>query len=96
MTAHRADLDEMRSVVDALSLRLTLLESTADRLTRSVVALDWTGEASTAHAASRARWDAGFAQMRAALADMRAVVRVAREHYETAAEANLADWRELG
>lgn len=96
MTAHRADLDEMRSVVDALAGRLVLLEDLSDRLTRSVATLDWAGEAATAHAAARERWDAGFAQMRAALADMRVVVRVAREHYEAAALANLADWRQLG
>jgi early secretory antigenic target protein ESAT-6 len=98
MSGHRADLDEMRRVVDTLAGRLSLLEELADRLTRGVAALEstWTGEASTSHEAARARWDAGFAQMRDALGDMRAVVRAARDHYESAAESNLVRWRALG
>lgn len=98
MTGHRADLDEMRSVVDTLAGRLVLLEELAAGLTRGQEALapTWTGQASSAHSTARARWDAGFAQMREALRDMRAVVRTAHDHYEAAAEANLARWRELG
>lgn len=98
MNGHRADLDEMRRVVDTLAGRLSLLEELAGGLTRGVTALEptWTGEASSAHEAARDRWDAGFAQMREALGDMRAVVRAARDHYESAAVTNLARWRELG
>ena len=98
MTRHRADLDEMRSVVDALAGRLALLEELAAGLTRGQESLEptWTGYASSAHTTARACWDAGFSQMHDALADMRAVVRAAREHYEAAAAANLALWGELG
>jgi len=98
VTAHRADLDAMREVVDALAARLGLLEELADRLAWDAARLapTWDGEASSAHTMARTRWESGFAQMRAALADMRAAVRAAREHYEAAAEVNLARWRELG
>lgn len=98
MSGHRADLDEMRLVVESLEGRLLLLEELAERLTRGIVALEptWTGNASGAHSTARAQWDAGFARMREALGDMRVVVRAAHDHYEAAAQANLARWRELG
>lgn len=96
MSAHRADLDEMRAVVSSLASRSGDLEALADRLARQLDSLSsWSGLAATAHSDARAPWDAGFATMRAALTDMRGVVDHARGQYAAAADHNVALWEEL-
>lgn len=96
MTAHRADLDEMAAVVASLASRSGDLEALADRLARQLDSLSsWSGLAAHAHTDARAPWDAGFAEMRAALRDMRAVVDHARSHYAAAVDHNLGLWEAL-
>ncbi|GAA1478243.1 hypothetical protein GCM10009623_26890 [Nocardioides aestuarii] len=96
MSSHRADLAEMGSVVSSLVARSRDLEALADRLARQLDTLSpWSGLAATAHDDARVPWDAGFATMRAALADMREVVAHAREQYAAAADHNVGLWEEL-
>jgi uncharacterized protein YukE len=96
VTAHRADLELMRAVVDHLAARSADLVVCADRLARQHAALvPWSGLAADAHDRARAPWDEGFATMRAALVEMRAVVDHARAQYDAAAADNVGLWEQL-
>jgi WXG100 family type VII secretion target len=92
------DLDQLAEVVARLADEHQVLESLASSLEAALAGLhdDWDGEAASAHAIAQARWDQGFAAMRAALAGMRAAADTARSNYAGAAEANRTMWRQLG
>lgn len=97
MTRFEVDLDLLDEVVQRLRQHHEHLEEVDGRLTAMARRLhdEWTGAAADAHTDAQARWDAGFAAMRSALADMRAAAQVAHGNYGAAAEANTALWREI-
>lgn len=92
------DLDQLDAVVTRLGRDHAALERLRSSLDVSVALLheEWDGAASASHAEAQARWDAGFATMRRALARMRAAAAAARDNYTAAAEANVSMWRGLG
>ncbi len=94
----RADLDELADVIGRLADGHAELESCAAHLARDLDELraTWDGRAAQAHETAQARWDDGFATMREALADLRAVAAVARANYAAAATANRSEWGRLG
>lgn len=94
----RADLDAMDDVVLRLRATSAELEEMASRLDLRIAVLheQWDGSAAAAHLAAQAHWSEGFADMRAALSDMRSVADTARDNYVRAAETNLTMWRRLG
>ena len=97
MTRFQVDLDLLDEVVRRLRQHHEHLEEVDGRLTVMARRLhdEWAGVAADAHTDAQARWDAGFAAMRSALADMRAAAEVAHGSYRTAAEANVALWRAI-
>ena len=94
----RADLDELADVIECLAAGHRELESFAAGLVRDLADLHgvWDGVSAEAHLAAQARWDDGFAAMREALADLRAVASAARLNYAAAAAANQSEWAWLG
>jgi WXG100 family type VII secretion target len=93
----RADLDELADVIGRLASGRDELESSAAVLARDLADLHgrWDGHGARAHLAAQARWDDGFATMREALADLRAVALAARLNYAAAASANQSEWGRL-
>ncbi|HEX6151109.1 WXG100 family type VII secretion target [Nocardioides sp.] len=96
-TRFAVDLDLLDEVVHRLGQHHTKLDELDARLAATVRRLhgDWLGAAADAHADAQARWDAGFATMRAALAHMRSAAEMAQGNYRDAAEANVRLWQEL-
>ena len=94
----RADLDSLDDVVRRLGATHDELEEVASLLGRRVAVLHdhWDGVAAGAHADAHAQWEQGFAQMRAALSELRSAAHTAHDNYLGAAETNLAMWRRLG
>lgn len=94
----RADLDELTDVIGCLAAGHRELESFAARLAGDLDDLHaaWDGRGAQAHLAAQARWDEGFAAMRQALADLRAVASAAQLNYAAAAAANRSEWGQLG
>jgi WXG100 family type VII secretion target len=96
---------------DALAVDLDLLDDTVAELARSGEALDvlldevsgrvaalqasWRGQAAVAQAGAQAEWEAGFRDMREALASMRAAGRLAHGSYRDAAATNLRMWEQV-
>lgn len=93
----RADLDELADVIGCLTSGHAELEAFAACLVRDLADLHgmWDGISAEAHLTAQARWDDGFAAMREALADLRAVASVARSNYAAAASANQSQWGRL-
>jgi WXG100 family type VII secretion target len=93
----RADLDELAEVIGCLAAGHAELEMFAARRVRDLADLHaaWDGRGAQAHLAAQARWDDGFAAMREALADLRAVASAARSNYAAAASANRSHWGRL-
>jgi WXG100 family type VII secretion target len=90
---------------------LDLLDETIASLVRCGAALDdrlheaerrvaelhavWSGAAADAQSAAQAEWEAGFHQMREALASMRTAGQVAHGNYLDAATTNLRMWEQV-
>lgn len=92
------DLDQLADVVRDLTAQHQQLDELTRHLDVHTSELHdaWDGQASDAHLAAHARWQAGFATMRHALAAMRRSAETADRNYSGAAEANLTMWRQLG
>lgn len=91
------DLDELARVVGEMAACQAGLHEVADALTRQVRALhgSWAGDAAAAHEVAQRVWDAGFGEMREALATMRAAALAAHDHYAVAASTNVEMWGQL-
>lgn len=97
MAVYTADLDliaeritQMSAFERSLEQRLARLQADLDRLHET-----WTGQAAEAQRRAHDQWTAGAEEMRSALADLRAVVEVARRNYASAADANVAMWNNV-
>ena len=88
------DLEELARVVAEMATCQARLHDVAEETSRQVHALhgSWQGEAAVAHEVAQRVWDAGFRDMREALAAMRTAADVAHHHYESAALTNLEMW----
>ena len=91
------DLDELVRLVGEMTACQARLHDVAEALTRQVRVLhgSWAGEAAAAHEVAQRVWDAGFGEMREALATMRAAADVAHDHYAGAAATNVEMWGQL-
>ena len=91
------DLDELARVVAEMATCHARLHDVADEISRQVHELhgSWEGQAAVAHEVAQRVWDAGFRDMREALAAMRTAADVAHQHYESAALTNVEMWGEL-
>lgn len=97
MTAYDVDLDELASVIAAMTdcqRGLGDLARDVDAETERLHAT-WSGLAARAHAASHDSWRDGFAAMVTALAGLRGVGETARDAYTGAGEANRALWEQV-
>ena len=70
-----------------------LLDEVAARVAE--LHLSWGGAAALAQEGAQAEWEAGFRQMREALAAMRAAGRTAHGNYLDAATTNLRMWEQV-
>lgn len=91
------DLEELLGTVDVMArcgAELdVLLDDVAERI--AGLHLTWSGEAAAAQATAQAEWEAGFREMREALAAMRAVADVAHGNYRDAVATNLRMWEQV-
>lgn len=88
---------QLADVVERLARLDAHLERVAAQVERRVATLSgtWSGEAAEAQRAAHAEWQRGAAQMRAALATMRAIAGTAHANYTAAAAANVRMWGAL-
>lgn len=93
----KVDIDDLVDLVRDLGAAERRLETMTDAIERQVRALHehWEGLAATAQMEAQQEWEKGLASMRAALAEMRAAVDVARENYDGAVQDNVAMWEQL-
>ena len=91
------DLDELARSVEEMTRCGEALDVLLDEVAHRVTDLHhtWAGEAATAQAAAQAEWEAGFREMRAALAVMRAAADTAHGNYSDAATTNLRMWEQV-
>ena len=91
------DLDELLGTVDEMTRTGVALDALLDEVAAQVAALhsSWAGLASDAQAAAQAEWEAGFREMRAALAAMRGAADVAHGNYGDAVATNLRMWEQV-
>ncbi|HEY0218076.1 MAG TPA: WXG100 family type VII secretion target [Cellulomonas sp.] len=70
------------------------VESRLAELERSLQPLraNWSGEASTAYEAARAKWEAALTDMKALLADIGRSVATSGEDYQSTERTNAARW----
>ena len=92
------DLELLEEAVAEMSRCGEALDVLLDEVARRVDDLraTWSGAAALAQDGAQAEWEAGFRQMRDALASMRAAGRVAHGNYADAAETNLRMWEQVG
>lgn len=94
MSRTAVDLEEL----DRLVARMAGFEQQLDELETAVgrraeqLHAGWRGSAAAAQLSVQQRWSAGAAEMRAALADLRAIAAAAHANYESAVRANLGMW----
>lgn len=95
--SYAADLRLAAEVVDTLSAVERELDEVVRDLRWRVSRLHttWVGASSTAHTGAQDRWEAGYAEMHAALVRMREAVRTARDSYAEAASANAGLWESV-
>ena len=88
---YRVELDELLAFVDRLQSFEQQAEAIAARVDGQIAALHdtWTGNAAEAQRAQHDEWMAGAAQMREALAQLRAAADNAHQHYTDAARLNV-------
>jgi WXG100 family type VII secretion target len=93
---YAVELDDLLETVDELRRCGDGLESLLDEVARHVAALHltWSGLAADAQVAAQAQWEAGFREMHAALAAMRAAADHAHGRYDEAAGTNLRMWEQ--
>jgi WXG100 family type VII secretion target len=91
------DLDLLAETVAEMTRSGGELDDLVDEVTRRVLALHatWAGAAAVAQEGAQAEWEAGFRQMRAALASMCTAGRVAHGNYRDAAATNVRMWEQL-
>jgi early secretory antigenic target protein ESAT-6 len=70
------------------------IESRLNDLDRSLQPLraNWSGEASTAYTAAKAKWESALTDMKALLADVGRAVSTSGEDYQTTERNNAARW----
>jgi WXG100 family type VII secretion target len=92
------DLDLLGETVAELARCDQALDDLLDEVSRRVAGLHltWSGAAAVAQEGAQAEWEAGFREMREALAAMRAAGRVAHGNYGDAASTNLRMWEQIG
>jgi len=90
------DLDLLDAPVAELARCGEALDVLLDEVGQRVAALHltWSGAAALAQDGAQAEWEAGFRQMREALAEMRTAGRVAHGNYLDAASTNLRMWEQ--
>jgi len=88
---YRVELDELAAFVDRLQSFEQRAEVIATRVDGQIATLQdaWSGTAAAAHRSQHDEWMAGAAQMREALAQLRAAARNAHQHYTDAARLNM-------
>ena len=91
------DLDLLDETVAELAQGGEALDDLLDEVSRRVSALQltWSGAAALAQEGAQAEWEAGFREMREALAAMRKAGQVARDSYHDAAGTNLQMWEQV-
>jgi WXG100 family type VII secretion target len=91
------DLDELLRSIDEMARCGAALDTLLDDVASRVAALHgtWSGEAAGAQAVAQAEWEAGFCEMREALAAMRSAADVAHANYGDAVATNLRMWEQL-
>jgi WXG100 family type VII secretion target len=88
---YRVELEELLAFVDRLQSFEQRVEAIAARVDGQIVTLHdgWAGNAAAAHRAQHDEWMAGAAQMREAVAELRAAAHNAHQHYTDAAQLNV-------
>lgn len=88
---YRVELDELTAFVGRLQSFEGRAEAIAARIDSQVAGLHdtWSGQAAEAHRAQHDEWMAGAAQMREALAQLRAAAHHAHRNYTDAAQLNV-------
>jgi WXG100 family type VII secretion target len=91
------DLDLLDETVAELTASGAALDELLDEVSRRVAALQltWAGAAALAQEGAQAEWEAGFREMREALASMRTAGQVARDSYHDAAGTNRQMWAQV-
>jgi WXG100 family type VII secretion target len=92
------DAEELHRVIGELSSCESDLRGLAADLAKQIKVLHstWQGQAAMAHRLAQSEWELGFLGMRDALADLRAAAQLAHHNYESATNANLEMWSQLG
>ena len=92
------DAKDLHWVIGELSTCESGLRGLAADLAKQIAKLHstWEGQAALAHRVAQEEWEHGFLGMRDALADLRAAAQLAHHNYQSAANANLEMWRQLG
>ncbi|HKP39630.1 WXG100 family type VII secretion target [Mycobacterium sp.] len=88
---YRVELEELLAFVDRLQSFEQRAEAIAARVDGQIAGLHemWAGSAATAHRAQHDEWMSGAAQMREAVAELRAAAHNAHQHYTDAARLNV-------
>jgi WXG100 family type VII secretion target len=88
---YRVELEELLAFVDRLQSFEQRAETIAAGVDGQVATLHdtWAGSAAAAHRAQHDEWMAGAAQMREAVAQLRAAAANAHQHYTDAARLNV-------
>lgn len=91
MMRYRVELEELLAFVDRLQSFEQRAEAIAARVDGQIATLHdtWAGNAAAAHRAQHDEWMTGAAQMREALAQLRAAADNAHQHYTDAARLNV-------
>ena len=92
MTRLRVELDGLVALADRMAAVEAQLARVHEDVSARTAHLDWFGAAATEHAGAQRQWAAGAELVHAALAELRAAVRVAHGNYEAAALANRRIW----
>jgi WXG100 family type VII secretion target len=94
---YAVDLEELEGVIADLEKCEHALEVLTNDIGHHMKALQstWEGLSAQAQAEAQEEWEQGLADMRAALADMRAAARVASDNYHLMISTNTGMWRGL-
>jgi WXG100 family type VII secretion target len=93
----RVDLGQLAAITTRMERFDRVLEWVLEDANRQVERLHrtWTGDAATTHREAHRTWEQGAADLRAGLAEIRAVASTAHANYQSAVEANVAMWRQV-
>lgn len=94
---YAVDLEELEGVIADLEKCERALESLTNDVEHHMKTLQstWEGLSAQAQAEAQTEWEEGLADMRAALADLRAAARVASDNYQLMISTNTGIWRGL-